>query len=587
MYNLVMIKPDDDDLENLLTKSDRKYAIPVYQRNFDWGKGELQELLDDLTEIMTSDGNSLFLGNLIFDISIKNEYQIVDGQQRLTTISLIAVAIREHAKKINEHTYAGEMQKYITNKSIWSDDNSNRIKVAPNIRDVFEYISKSDWDGTFPDIIGATPVKRQVNKIQPIYNHILKSLEKYNINDLMKFTKALMTAYVVVIQVENTNDVFSIFERTNARGLDLNIGDLLKNLILSYGSDEYNEQWTQIMLNADNSIPKMLKYFWVYRSGNIRQSDLYKSLKARARADGVDVFIDDLYDFSKFYSAIKSADELKLSEWLIEFGLETLAKNEDSLRRINRTFQALKLFRVTQAYTVIYSLFILFNRQKTSANKDRLIASLEAIEKYHFVNNVIANRIGNDVETYYSEKASEIFSSEESFGSEVNTLIDELRKKKASKQEFVASFVETITYDTKNLSLLAYYFDRTNNFKSKGAQIIPLFTPEKIGTKRDYNIDHILPQAFKDEYDKENQEIFDRIGNLILIPRHSNSGFQDMPPHEKKAAMLEDKKHTGNLRYLDDFLKIYDKLLEKWDIQAIHKRSKDLANDSYDRIWQF
>ena len=87
-----MISPERQTIEQILGGTKVNFSVPNYQRSFDWGKGELQELMDDLKEIKESKNKDLFLGNFIFDISDSSKYKIVDGQQRLTTISLIFIA---------------------------------------------------------------------------------------------------------------------------------------------------------------------------------------------------------------------------------------------------------------------------------------------------------------------------------------------------------------------------------------------------------------------------------------------------------------------------------------------------------------
>lgn len=108
-----------------------------------------------------------------------------------------------------------------------------------------------DWDGKFPEKIGTNKIKKQVNKIKPIFDALSLELSAYNSEELISFISALLNSYVIVINVENTEDVFAIFERTNARGLDLNTGDLLKNHIFSHGIEDFEERWSEIIENAE------------------------------------------------------------------------------------------------------------------------------------------------------------------------------------------------------------------------------------------------------------------------------------------------------------------------------------------------
>ena len=108
-----MISPERKTVEDILSSSKITYKVPSYQRSFDWGKEELQEFLDDLDDDDENKQKDLFLVIFIFDITNKNEIEIVDGQQRLTTISLSFIAFREIAKSKNEDDVAADCQKYI------------------------------------------------------------------------------------------------------------------------------------------------------------------------------------------------------------------------------------------------------------------------------------------------------------------------------------------------------------------------------------------------------------------------------------------------------------------------------------------
>ncbi len=580
-----MIRPEKKTIEGILKGSDSQFSVPSYQRSFDWGKSELQELIDDLRETKDSDNKELFLGNFIFDISDKKNIKIVDGQQRLTTISIILIALREHAKKINESEFAGELQNLISMSSAWSDKTGNKIKVSENIRDVFEFISDREWNGDFPDKIDEKSVKRQVNKIKPIFTYVLDELSKYSKESLEGFTRTLLYSYVIVIEVENTEDVFSIFERTNARGLDLNIGDLLKNYIFSHGIKEFEGRWNEIIENAESSLQRMLKYFWISQKGHIQQSNLYKNLKKHGKELGIDQFVGDLYSFSRYYKVVQSQDPDLTRDWLEEIGLTSLSSNEDHYRRVNRVFQALKLFRVTQAYPLIFSIFKFYQNSKSSSYKN-LFKALETLENFHFVNNVISGRIGNEVEKYYAESAKRFYESQEDFTKIITEFINGLKKKKAHKDEFIANFVENVTYDS--IPLINYIYDRINNFETKGAQRVDIYTPEKDIKRRNFNIEHILPQSSKSNYEEDEEiECFDKIGNLLVMSRHSNSEFQDKEPSEKFEIIELDPKHTANLRYLNVFIKEYKKEAENWDFLTIKERSKKIAENGFEKIWGF
>jgi uncharacterized protein with ParB-like and HNH nuclease domain len=588
-----MISPERQTIEQIMGSSKIVYSVPNYQRTFDWGKNELLELVTDLLEVKNKE---LFLGNFIFDISDTSNFKIVDGQQRLTSISIIFIALREQAKKLNENEMQSEIQRFISAYSKIRNKNEVKISVSDNIKTIFEHMAHPEWDGIFPDSLNERSIKRQVNKVKPIYKYIEESISKFNSDQLSTFVKALWDTYVIVIKVEGNEDVFSVFERTNARGLDLNIGDLLKNYIFSHEDDKLEQKWSQIVDNANGGLPRLLKYFWVSRKGYIQQSKLYKSLKDYVKEidsptkNGINQFIDELYMFSRFYHSVQSLDPLIVKDWFEEYDMEEISSNEDYYPRINRVFQALKFFRVTQAYPLIFS--ILHAYKNSNIKISRLFKILEVIEKYHFVNNIISGRIGNEVEKLYAEKAAAIFATDD-LGKELTELTLELSKKRALEQEFTANFIDNVTYCQKNIPLLNYVFDRINNYDSKkkspvkGSQYVSIFSPEKNLSKRNYNIEHFFAQDQKKNYKADELDTFDAIGNLLLISRHSNSEFGNKSSKEKVELIKNDKKHYGNLRYLDDFLDTYKDQVVDWGLKDIDDRSTEFSKSAYKETWSF
>jgi len=202
-----MISPERQTIEQIMGRSKLTYSVPRYQRTFDWGKNELEELVADLIE---TENKELFLGNFIFDISNSSDFQIVDGQQRLTSISIIFIALREQAKILNEPDMQTEIQRCISNYSKIRKTNEVKISVSENIKTIFDYMAHPTWDGQFPEQINGKSIKRQINKIKPVYNHIFSKIDQFNSDRLGLFVQSLWDAYVVVINVES-NEMFFPF----------------------------------------------------------------------------------------------------------------------------------------------------------------------------------------------------------------------------------------------------------------------------------------------------------------------------------------------------------------------------------------
>ncbi len=157
-----MIQPKPSSIGEILTL-DKQFVVPKYQRGFAWETDEAGEFFTDL-DTESLGGRGLFLGTLIFKTPehANGQIIIVDGQQRLTTIFLLLIACRELAKRLNQSAIAQETQKRITVTDPTTAESKGPLLIASEaVRDVFNEMAKSDWDGVFPQKIGNKSVKRQ------------------------------------------------------------------------------------------------------------------------------------------------------------------------------------------------------------------------------------------------------------------------------------------------------------------------------------------------------------------------------------------------------------------------------------------
>ncbi|KKW01391.1 MAG: hypothetical protein UY36_C0023G0010 [Parcubacteria group bacterium GW2011_GWA1_49_11] len=240
-----MINPNPAKIESILNSS-IQFAVPRYQREFTWGKSEALEFFEDLKSYTELETGGLFLGTLIFDISEERQKKIkvVDGQQRLTTILLLLIACRNLAKKSKAARIAQKIQEKITFEDPTTAESLGpRLIASESVKDVFEEISKYEWNGEFTPKIGNKHVKLQIRRIKPIYDYFYNEIKSFDKAKLSNFLKVIYESYVVRIDIQDEVEAFSIFERTNARGVDLEASDLLKNYLFSRGVEGLEEAW--------------------------------------------------------------------------------------------------------------------------------------------------------------------------------------------------------------------------------------------------------------------------------------------------------------------------------------------------------
>lgn len=588
-----MIQPKPSTIGEILTL-DEQFIVPKYQRGFAWDKDEAGEFLTDL-ETEAHGGRGLFLGTLIFNISEQAEDRIiiVDGQQRLTTIFLLLIACREQAKALSLPGIAHETQKRITvTDPTTAESKGSLLQASEAIREVFSEMAKSEWDGVFPQKIGKKQVKLQSRYLRPVYDHFKRHITHYGKEQLSRLLKAVYDARVIRIDIDDNEEAFSIFERTNARGTDLEVSDLLKNYLYQQKVSDLDDKWRAIITKSEGTILKMLKYFFVSKKGYVSKSGLYSKLKEYCKAiGGAEQFVEELDRFADFYNvARKEQNDAAIKDYFESIGLTSISTDADKYQRVQLTLQALRLFRVSQVYPLISSAISAIIRNGESSSKSaakQFIRLLELMENYHFVNNAVCSRIGNEVEKLYADY-SDRFANTKDFEKTSTEFAVELRKRLASEDEFTSRFCE-ISYSGEFIPLIAYIFDRFNNQGLAPGERTAIFDPIDGVRRKNFNIEHFLAKTPDDgiAVDSSTAALIDNIGNLLVLSFRANSSLGNQAP-KKKMAKLEGElaRKTENLHVVKDFVKRFGPLAADWNEKVIQDRARQMAQEAYETVWK-
>jgi len=591
-----MINPVPENVEAVLD-SPFHLSVPKYQREYKWGTSEAGEFWEDIESYMESESDHLFLGNFIFDVSnvSKKETRIIDGQQRITTIIMLLIACRELAKKINAQKLANKIQlKICFEDSTTGEFLGSRLKASESIKSVFDLLCQDDWDGVFPEKLKTgKQVKRQSNRLKPIYNYFYEKIRNYDQNNLSRLLYTVYRSYIIRIDIENEIEAFKIFERTNARGIDLEASDLLKNyLFASLGNEEseIEEAWYRITELSDGTMLKMLKYFYVSKMGKISKSDLYKKLKVYGKSISPSKLLESLEEFANFYNAIRNYDQSSMKNYFEQAGLLKLIEDQERFDEIYYSIEGLRLFKITQIYPLISAALLCYKKSGLSeqrSNNKKIVEFFKTLENYHFINNAICERIGNEVENLYSE-FSKKFADSDDFESVAKDLYLALRKQIASREEFLSRFID-ISYQPSSIPLISYIFDRMNNHKLNAGHRIKIFNSDERVLRKSHNIEHFYPQNPnpKDILEPLTDEQINSIGNLLCISFRTNSKLGNLSPLEKLKRLESDlSKDIANLPYVNDFTKEYKSFIPAWNGEIIEKRALNLSEMAYDNVWK-
>jgi hypothetical protein len=297
--------------------ADRLLMIPDYQRSFSWGDDEVGELWRDLDEALASTAPEYFLGSIVTTTDASHErVQVVDGQQRLATVSLMYAALRDiFASRSDER--ASEMERdYLGKKDIVTRVVTPRLVLNADDNDMFRRIALEPVDTRelVPVLDSHRLLIDTFNFFMAKFSSIIQDLgpEQWQAPLLNWYSYLDKRARVIEVSVPEEARAFVIFETLNYRGLDLSTSDLLKNYLFARAGERIEEaktRWSRAMapFAASEFDPDIfLRHFWASKKGVVRVKALYSQMKS---------------DITTPQSAVDFTDELAICSplWIAMF----------------------------------------------------------------------------------------------------------------------------------------------------------------------------------------------------------------------------------------------------------------------------
>jgi hypothetical protein len=454
----------DKKLHSLL-ENNKIYKIPRYQRSYDWSKDNALEFWQDLS----NQDSFFFLGSFVFDIEedTDNIWKVIDGQQRLTTITiLLSVMWRINSKlKLDDASSEIKRKLFFTNR-VSGKGSSPRLDCNEKIKDIFEKcILNEDWDGIF-----SGKLSKEEKSVKDVYVFFQDSIENELLEKddnekelyLSQITEKLYDADIVEIRVPGEDIAYELFETLNARGEDLTVADLLKNYIFSqmhFKNDKegliYSEEtWKEIEENISDvkkvTMPKFIRYYWLSVDEFVTEKHLYRSI--RKRKIQAEDLLSNLKIASKWLRLLSSGTE---DEWRDE-----LLDSKLDYKNIFNAIQGLRVFEVTQCYVLFLKL--LMSKELISYDFSKIFGR---IERFHFGYSAICKQPGNKIEKLYHKYTKKINltlkdSDTQKITSEVQVILSNFEKDldKESFESFEEGFRD-LSYKKDNRLFVIYLID--------------------------------------------------------------------------------------------------------------------------------
>ncbi|SEB36093.1 DUF262 domain-containing protein [Microbacterium hydrocarbonoxydans] len=563
------IESEDIDIENLL--AGRFFNIPRFQRPYSWDDENIQDLWDD---VMGAKGEDYFIGSMVVYREGKQEFSVVDGQQRLTTITLLLCAMRDAFAVLGETDLAEGIHQLVERKN-----RSNKNEYVLRTETSFPYLQEKILKfgdpeiSTLPELVEEQALKRAMKLLTEKVSSLVQAIDidasitdddkhGVKVDRLIKLRESVLNLKVIFVKLENEDDAYLIFETLNTRGKDLAVTDLVKNhftkLLKSKGAvDSVKLKWGGILESiyesaADITSDAFLYHFWASRHESSPVKKLYSVVKKRVDAKNARSYLDALVRDVEFYRAIHEPSFM----W---------TKNE---KRVAASLRAIQVFRVVQPTPALLSLVRAYKDGKIKLAK--LIEAVEAIERFHFTFTAItSSRSSGGISGMYSSFGRKLFEAEDSnqAGMEIKSFIQKLRERRPSVEEVTLGFRDVIFTNstTKQKPLVRYIlrkFAEQDEFKFAGDW-------------DDLTIEHVAPQALigTDSWSEAN---VGQLGNLFLLDPKKNGELANKSFAEKKNILSAG--HYSVPRALA--------YTEVWNPDTVRSHTDAMAVMAHDVIWK-
>lgn len=500
-----------------LIGNNRKYIVPRFQRDYSWEEQQWDDLWQDILSMMNETSDH-YMGYLVLQSSDSrnNEFRIIDGQQRFTTITLLILALIKAIRKLgeagintesNKSRYETLMQTYIGRMDPVSLEYDNILVLNKNDDPYYrDYIVKLGELRSRNLLVSQKLLKKCFEWYEVRVNAL-----KYSDQEYADFiVKLVSNLFFTVITVNDEMNAFRVFETLNARGVQLSSADLLKNYLFSLVDDDHSPKrlndleakWNNLSSNVKTEkLPDFIRYYWNIRNKSIRSTELFKAIRKKiTNATEVFELVNQMLSYSDVYMALKDPNDEMWQNHV----------------EISRNIELLKLFGLKQPYSV---LMVAYKKLSLDAFEKLLSAIVITCFRY----NVICSKNPNDIEKVFNDIALSIYEG-------LYKDISQLQKIYITDSEFQNSFaIKSFVLTSRNTKVIRYILGMIEQNVEGGLNV---------DIHDDANsIEHILPQNPGEEWiidQYKADQYVNRLGNMCLLDQKVNRQIGNLTYSEMK-----------------------------------------------------
>lgn len=564
------MKANETKVDKFLATNETTFAIPVYQRNYDWSLTQCKQLLHDIIETGKNDKiNAHFIGSIVYvhdDVytaSGLTELTIIDGQQRLTTITLIYIALYRLAQQLDNQMLVNRIHKTYLINEFAPEAEKLKLKPTENNKEALRHILNSEEGEEF----------KGYSKIIENFNFFKNSITADNYETIQRGLSKLI--FIDIALDRQRDNPQRIFESLNSTGLELSQADLIRNYILmglSRTNQEkiYKSFWEIIEKNAKDEthnqtrVSDFIRDFLTLKNKEIpNKSNVYVTFKGNyptATADVLEENLSEIKSLSKFYNKLVNP------------------KNEED-KAIRQQLEFINKLEVNVAFPFLMKVYEDYSNEVI--DKQTFISVLALIQSFTFRRFIVGlptNALNKIFMSLYDkvEQDNYLFSIQKSL------LLRSGVQRFPRNTETINALKEKDVYNIKSKNR-TYLLERLENYQNN--------EPVAIEGNTDITIEHIFPQnpdpkwkleLGNEEYNYIKENYLNTIGNLTLS---GNNGKLGNKYFTEKQLMNDQDKEQG-YKFSRLWLNRDLQTLTKWDRTEIENRANVIA-ERFLHIWQY
>ena len=497
------------------------YKVPPYQRDYSWKHDHWDDLWADILTILNGDSIH-YMGSIVLQNKGDKQYSVIDGQQRLSTLTLIVLATIQTIQNLIDKDIDRERnlervsllsKKFLGDKDPGSLTYSAKFELNENNNSFFQTHLM-----VFRKPLNEKTLRDSDKLLWQAYNFFLDRItELYHGNtngeEIANFLNKQVAEKMMFIQivVEDELSAYTVFETLNSRGVSLTVTDLLKNYLFSLSTkvdlDHVKEKWRRIVDTVGlDTFPTFLRHYWISKNKLIRQEYLFRAMKDVVKTSPMVIdLLDELEKNAQLYNALANSSD---PFWIGQ-------------KEQKRWIKEIELFKEKQALALLLASY-------NNLSSDEFTKVLKIVSVITFRYTIIGGLHTNLKEDVYNKAAIKISNKEFTTAAQI---AKEVRALYTSDKDFKNDFSTTIINTKRNKKLARYILFKMENLIAN--------------TDTDYEdspatIEHILPENAGEDWTQNfpisiQESLVYRIGNYTLLEDDKNRACGSKNFEAKKA----------------------------------------------------